>query len=77
MLDEWDRFNECQGSESVRPSAFTSRQQYAFLVLADGGDDLETYRFQLSKGWVQAAAVFWQVADALARAEEYAQFEVS
>ena len=56
---------------------FTSLQQYAFLVLCDGGDDLETYRFEHSKGWVQAAAVFWQVADALARAEEWTKFEVS
>lgn len=31
----------------------------------------------MTKGWVQAAAVFWQVADALARAEEWTHFEVS
>lgn len=88
MLDKWDEFeNGTRKSLNVRPGelgldwltidGFSESQQYAFLVLANGGLDLETYKFDNSRGWVQAAAVFWQVAAALARAERWTKFEVS
>ncbi|BEJ14016.1 hypothetical protein CspHIS471_0311900 [Cutaneotrichosporon sp. HIS471] len=75
LLDAWDSYREEQGTESVRPDSFSSLQRCALIVLADGGDDLESYRFENTRGWVQAAAVFWQVADALARAEAWTDFE--
>ena len=46
------------------------------VVLGDGGPDLEAFKFDKPAGWVQAAGIFWQVASALARAEEWARFEV-
>jgi hypothetical protein len=46
-------------------------------VLSNGGPDLETFKFDATIGWIQAAAVFWQTADSLARAEEWTSFEVS
>ena len=47
------------------------------IFLHDGGVDLEAFQFNKKVGWVQAAGVFWQVTDALARAEEWTEFEVS
>lgn len=47
------------------------------IFLRDGGDDLEAFTFAKETGWIQAAGVFWQVADALARAEDRTEFEVS
>ncbi|GMK53746.1 hypothetical protein CspeluHIS016_0103320 [Cutaneotrichosporon spelunceum] len=75
LLDEWDTYRDEQGTESVRPDSFSSLQKYALIVLGNGGEDLESYRFENTRGWVQAAAVFWQVADGLARAETWTEFE--
>lgn len=47
------------------------------IVLAEGGHDLESFKFDRTKGWVQASGVFWQVVDALALAEDACDFEVS
>lgn len=92
LLEEWDRHKDECGTESIRPGelhgvcwqagkltpdAFSASQRYALIVLANGGEDLESYCFENTRGWVQAAGVFWQVADALARAEEWTDFEVS
>lgn len=63
--------------KALTVDVFASSQHYALIVLENGGMDLESFQFELSKGWVQAASVFWQVADALARAEEWTKFEVS
>ena len=52
-------------------------QRYALVILSDGGLDLETFKFDSENGWKQAAGVFWQTADALARAEQWTSFEVS
>ena len=52
-------------------------QRYAMIVLADGGPDLEAFAFDRQLSWIQAAGIFWQITDALARAEKWAQFEVS
>jgi len=56
---------------------FDEDQHYALIVLADGGVDLESFQFDATIGWKQAAGVFWQVADALAQAEQWTSFEVS
>lgn len=47
-------------------------QLYVVLVLAHGGTDVEGVKLST---WTQAASVFWQVADSLARAELACQFE--
>jgi serine/threonine protein kinase len=47
------------------------------IVLADGGTDLESFQFDSTIGWKQAAGVFWQTVDALARAEQWTAFEVN
>jgi serine/threonine-protein kinase haspin len=51
---------------------------YAIIVLPNGGLDLEAYKFvNTSKtGWRQACSLFWQVAKALAHAEQLVSFEV-
>lgn len=46
------------------------------IVLAHGGDDLEAFPFDSTLGWVEAAGVFFQVASALASAEDWTEFEV-
>ncbi|KLT41186.1 hypothetical protein CC85DRAFT_248103 [Cutaneotrichosporon oleaginosum] len=75
LLAEWDRYSDECGTENLRPDSFLPSQRYALVVLGNGGEDLESYRFENTRGWVQAAAVFWQVADALARAEAWTEFE--
>lgn len=56
--------------------AFPPDQKYAVIVLQNGGTDLEAYNLKQSYGWSQACSIFWQVAAALQRAEDLAQFEV-
>jgi serine/threonine-protein kinase haspin len=57
---------------------FLVSQVYAIIVLPNGGPDLEAYKFvNASKmGWRQASSLFWQVAKALAHAEQLVSFEV-
>jgi serine/threonine-protein kinase haspin len=76
LLAEWDAYADSHGTENVRPSCFGRSQEYVVIFLRDGGADLQAFTFAKKTGWVQAAGVFWQVADALARAEEWAEFEV-
>ncbi|EIW67554.1 hypothetical protein TREMEDRAFT_64143 [Tremella mesenterica DSM 1558] len=75
LLEPWDQFKSTIGSASTRPDCFDSEQLYAVLVLNDGGIDLESFNFDPVKGWEQAVGVFWQVADSLGRAEDWARFE--
>lgn len=77
LLAQWDNYAETHGTENIRPSCFDAQQEYVVIFLRDGGDDLEAFEFAKKTGWVQAAGVFWQVTDALARAEEWTEFEVS
>ena len=53
-------------------------QVYAIIVLPNGGPDLESYSFPTAAkaSWRQACSLFWQVARALAQAEELVAFEV-
>lgn len=55
---------------------FGEDQCFALVVLSDGGLDLESFRFDTEYGWKQAAGIFWQTADTLARAEKWTSFEV-
>jgi serine/threonine-protein kinase haspin len=64
---------------SVTPlDSFLVSQTYAIIVLPNGGLDLEAYKFvNASKmGWRQSCSLFWQVAKALAHAEQLVSFEV-
>lgn len=67
LLEAWDAFREAypKRCENSRPD-FSDDQLYALLLMDDGGKDLEG----LSLTWTEAAGVFWQVAAALAAAEE-------
>jgi serine/threonine-protein kinase haspin len=53
-------------------------QVYAIIVLPNGGPDLEAYTFSepTKTGWRQACSLFWQIARALATAEDLVSFEV-
>ena len=72
LLDAWDAFREAypKRNENSRP-AYNVDQLYALLLMDDGGEELE----QANLSWVEAAGVFWQVAGALAAAEDLG-FEV-
>ena len=61
-----------------KSDTFLVSQVYAIIVLPNGGLDLEAYKFvNASKmGWRQACSLFWQVAKALAHAEQLVSFEV-
>ncbi|KAJ7180380.1 other/Haspin protein kinase [Mycena crocata] len=76
LLELWDAYYQRKGSEGVRPDTFTVSQAYAIIVLPNGGPDLEAYAFKTaSKSWKQACSIFWQVAKALAHAEQLVSFE--
>ncbi|KAJ6539629.1 hypothetical protein B0H19DRAFT_1269926 [Mycena capillaripes] len=75
LLELWDEYYQRKGSEGVRPDTFTVSQAYAIIVLPNGGPDLEAYAFPTKGGWKQACSVFWQVAKALAHAEQLVSFE--
>ncbi|KAL0580082.1 hypothetical protein V5O48_001941 [Marasmius crinis-equi] len=77
LLELWDEYLEKRGSESVRPDTFGVSQAYAIIVLPNGGPDLEAFKFvnATRTGWRQASSVFWQVAKALAHAEQLVSFE--
>ncbi|WVQ84372.1 hypothetical protein IAT38_006524 [Cryptococcus sp. DSM 104549] len=75
LLDHWDHYKSTEGSASVRPSAFSASQKYCIVVLTHSGVDLEFFTFDSPRARVQAAGIFWQVAETLARAEEWTKFE--
>ncbi|CAB3221737.1 unnamed protein product [Arctia plantaginis] len=72
LLDLWDLYDECKGSENDNPAILPVDQQYIVLELANAGQDLESYQFNNAE---QAHALFLQVAYGLAVAEEAYQFE--
>ncbi|KAJ7639096.1 hypothetical protein FB45DRAFT_827867 [Roridomyces roridus] len=75
LLELWDEYLDRKGSEGVRPDTFAVSQAYAIIVLPNGGPDLEASTFAAKSGWRQACSVFWQVAKALAHAEQLVSFE--
>ncbi|XP_047024912.1 uncharacterized protein LOC124633656 [Helicoverpa zea] len=72
LLDLWDLYDECKGSENDNPAILPADQQFIVLELANAGQDLESYQFNNAE---QAYALFLQVAYGLAVAEEAFQFE--
>ena len=75
LLDAWDVFAEVhrERCENVRPSVLPATQMYALLVMEHAGAELEGMAL---RSWSERAAVFFQVACALAHAEQEVQFEV-
>lgn len=58
LLDLWNLYDEDGGSENDSPEIFTDDQLYIVLDLANGGQDLEAYRFNNAE---QAYSLFVQV----------------
>jgi len=75
LLDAWDAFAEAhrERCENARPSMLPATQMYALLVMEHAGAELEDLPL---RSWTERAAVFFQVACALAHAEQEVQFEV-
>ncbi|CAG9787928.1 unnamed protein product [Diatraea saccharalis] len=72
LLDLWELYDECNGSENDNPAILPDDQQYIVLELANAGQDLESFEFNNAE---QAHALFLQIAFGLAVAEEAYQFE--
>ncbi|CAK1555464.1 unnamed protein product [Leptosia nina] len=72
LLDLWDLYDECKGSENDNPAILPPDQHYIVLELANAGQDLESYQFNNAE---QAYALLQQVAFGLAVAEEACKFE--
>ncbi|XP_045769293.1 uncharacterized protein MAL13P1.304 isoform X3 [Maniola jurtina] len=72
LLDLWELYDECKGSENDNPAILPVDQQFMVLELANAGQDLESYQFHNAE---QAYALFKQVAFGLAVGEEAFQFE--
>ncbi|WFD36329.1 non-specific serine/threonine protein kinase [Malassezia cuniculi] len=68
LLDAWDAFREeyPRRNENSRPD-YRETQLYALLLMDHGGEELE----DASLSWIEAAGVFWQVAHAIAAAEDF------
>ncbi|KZO98100.1 hypothetical protein CALVIDRAFT_562490 [Calocera viscosa TUFC12733] len=75
LLSEWDRWDLCNKSESIRPGCFPESQLYAVIEMSYSGEDLEKYKFPKRTAWQQAASVFWQAARSIERAEHHLRFE--
>lgn len=58
LLDLWELYDECNGSENDNPAILPVDQQYIVLELANAGQDLESYQFNSAE---QAHALFLQV----------------
>lgn len=58
LLDLWDLYDECKGSENDNPAILPADQQFIVLELANAGQDLESYQFNNAE---QAYALFLQV----------------
>ncbi|XP_068634008.1 metacaspase-2 [Battus philenor] len=72
LLELWELYDECKGSDNDNPAALPARQHYLVLELSNAGQDLESYCFSSAE---QAYAIFLQLACALGAAEEALQFE--
>lgn len=58
LLDLWELYDECKGSDNDNPTILPVDQQYIVLELANAGQDLESYQFNNAE---QAYALFIQV----------------
>ncbi|XP_030207066.1 flocculation protein FLO11 [Gadus morhua] len=74
MLQAWDAFDQCKGSENDRPDFFEPQQLFLILEFEFGGSDLENCNGTLSSLSV-AKSILHQVTAALAVAEQELCFE--
>eukprot|EP01135_Chromosphaera_perkinsii_P008567 Nk52_evm9s1401 gene=Nk52_evmTU9s1401 len=72
LIEEWDKFDECRGSENERPDFFSSEQLFIVFVFANGGKDLENFHLKSAE---QATSILLQASLALSVAEEAYEFE--
>ncbi|KAL3864421.1 hypothetical protein ACJMK2_006105 [Sinanodonta woodiana] len=72
LLKQWDIYDEERQSENDRPDIFTDDQLYIMFEFADGGKDLESFKFE---SFLEAKSILVQVIYSLAVAEEALQFE--
>ncbi|XP_071947659.1 serine/threonine-protein kinase haspin-like isoform X2 [Antedon mediterranea] len=72
LLREWDAFDEKKGSENDRPDSYTDSQLFIVFMFANGGSDLEAFKFQ---NVLEKKCVLQQTIEALAVAEKVLQFE--
>ena len=72
LLAEWCRWDQQNESENDCPDFFPEDQLYAVFIVADGGTDLEHYRFG---SYDEALAVLLQASLALACGEGACEFE--
>lgn len=72
LIDEWDLFAQQKLSENEDPRIYDKNQFYIVLQLANGGTDLETYKF---KNAIEAFSLFSQLSLSLAVAESEYKFE--
>ena len=72
LLAEWCRWDKENESENDRPDFFPEDQLFAVFIVADGGTDLERYRF---RSYDEAIAVLFQASLALACGEGACEFE--
>ncbi len=64
-------------SAALLSDKLPSDQMYAIILLANGGTDLESFRFSSTVGWNQALSIIVQLAETLNVAEASGRFEVS
>ncbi|XP_048584951.1 uncharacterized protein LOC5502014 isoform X2 [Nematostella vectensis] len=72
LLKEWDRWDKKHESENDRPDYFPDDQYFIIFEYANGGEDLERFRF---RSLPEAVSVLHQIAVSLAVAERALQFE--
>ena len=72
LLEMWDKFDEENTSENIRPDYLPVDQLYIALEFNNGGRDLEKYEFAHAS---QALAAWRQVVHAVAVAEAALSFE--
>ncbi|CAM6020973.1 unnamed protein product [Sphagnum balticum] len=72
LVHAWEDYDATRTSENEHPMLFPDKQLYVVFVLADGGQDLESF---VLADFDEARSVLFQVVLALAVAEEAFQFE--
>ncbi|MCO5558545.1 hypothetical protein L7F22_012130 [Adiantum nelumboides] len=72
LLDAWEKWNIRHESENDHPKVFPKNQVYMLFVLADGGQDLESFPIT---SFDVARSILTQVTAALTIAEEDCEFE--
>ncbi|XP_057834926.2 uncharacterized protein LOC131045354 isoform X1 [Cryptomeria japonica] len=72
LVNAWEDWDEKHTSENDHPMAFPEKQLYATFILADGGQDLESF---VLLDFDEARSLLMQVTSSLAIAEAACEFE--